>query len=264
MQGPIWSALGWEGMKGLHFMLHGKRQMKNNYCFSNRFGVFTLVASVVLALSISSVSAQKAQKKAPAAKKEKSSVAWIKLCDTAEFAPKDPNSKAKPVKKKLCLVRHETLDGRTGLVVVSAAIRIIEGQKINRLIVQVPLGVSIRAGISVGIDDHPEYRFAYMFCHTEGCTAEAEASEEMITRLKKGKALRVTGINMRGQQFVLPVTLSGFGSAFAGKAADSKKYYQERFATQRALMTNFRKRQAERLKKAREEQKKKQAEKKTK
>ncbi len=264
MQGLEWSALGWEGMKGLDLMLHGKRQMKNKFCFSSNFGVITLIASVVLALSVSSVWAQKEQKKAPAAKKEKSSVAWIKLCDVAEFAPKDPKSKAKPIKKKLCLVRHETLDGRTGLVVVSAAIRIIEGQEINRLIVQVPLGVSIRAGVAVGIDDYPEYRFAYMFCHTEGCTAEAEASDEMIDRLKKGKALRVSGINMRGQQFQLPVTLSGFAAAFSGEPADSKKYYQERFATQRALMANFRKRQAERLKQAQEELKKKQAEKKQK
>lgn len=249
-------------------MLHGKRQKKNKSCFSSGIGVITVIASVVFALSVSTVSAQKAQKKSPAAKSAtkngKSSVAWIKLCDNAEFAPKDPKSKAKTIKKKLCLVRHETLDGRTGLVVVSAAIRIIEGQKINRLIVQVPLGVSIRAGVSVGIDEHPEYRFAYMFCHTEGCTAEAEASEEMIDRLKKGKAMRVSGINMRGQQFDLPVTLSGFASAFKGKAADSKKYYQERFATQRALMANFRKRQAEQMKKAQEEYKKKQAEKKKK
>ncbi len=243
-------------------MLHGKRQMEYSVSRTSNSGLVLMVAVLFAFASLSPAHAQKAKDKAAAKKKGNESVAWVKLCDEATFSPKDPKSEKKAVKKKLCLVRHETLDGRTGLVVVSAAIRVIDGQKPNRLIVQVPLGVSIRSGVQVGIDEFPPYRFGYMFCHTEGCTAEAEASDEMIGRLKKGTSLTVGGINMQGKQFVLPVTLKGFGKAFDGKPADSKKYYKERFATQRALMTNFRKRQQERIKKLQEEQKKKASQKK--
>ncbi|MBN9025282.1 MAG: hypothetical protein J0H20_06645, partial [Rhizobiales bacterium] len=81
---------------------------------------------------------KKDQKKAaPAAKKEqpaaqageKPQSAWVKLCEKAPIVLRDKEGKPTREQRNICLTHHERLDGNTGLVLVSAAFRQVEGEE---------------------------------------------------------------------------------------------------------------------------------------
>ena len=77
----------------------------------------------------------------------RSKSAWVKLCEKAPLVKKDKDGKDVKEEKNLCLTHHERLDGNTGMVLVSAAIRQIEGQEKQSLMIMVPLGMAIPPGV---------------------------------------------------------------------------------------------------------------------
>ncbi len=248
-------------------MLYTER-LGTTRCRSSLFGGLLVAVITTFAFSFVAPMAFAQQKPAtqqkPAAKKQtatgkdagkkKPSNAWVKLCEEAKFR-KDP--KAEVETKKICLTHHERLDGNTGLVLVSAAIRKVAGQKKERFMVMVPLGMAIPPGIQVKIDKEKPIELKYTICHAAGCTAEVEATKDLVAKMKKGKNMAVFSINMVGKPVVFPVPLAGFDKALDGAPVDSKKYQNAR----RQLMAMIRKRQIELAKKAAEEAKKKKAEK---
>ncbi len=70
----------------------------------------------------------------------------MKLCEKAPFAKKDKDGKDVKEEKEICLTHHERLDGNSGMVLVSAAIRQVEGGDKEHFMVMVPLGNGDPAG----------------------------------------------------------------------------------------------------------------------
>ncbi len=205
-----------------------------------------IAAVAVLALGSDASQAQAQQPKAAPAKQpgaqaktKKTQSSWVKLCDTAPS-----------FKKKICLTHHERLDGNTGSVLVSAAVRKIEGVDKEQFLVMVPLGMAIPPGIRVTIDDEKPIPLKYSICHSAGCTAEVPATTDLVEMLKKGNKLMVAAINIAGKPVGFPVPLNGFTKAYQGPPVDNKKYQEAR----RKLLVMIRKRQAELLQKARDAQ----------
>jgi formylglycine-generating enzyme required for sulfatase activity len=193
---------------------------------------------------------------------------WVKLCVNARnkeevsrlpaivsagigHAPALPKKKGEDV--NICLTSHERIGGATGRVLVSAAVRQIEGQKKHHFMVMVPLGMLQERGIRVEIYsknswekaqkneriDEPKARqfsLSYPFCHPAGCTAETEASPKLLGDLKRSGGFVVLAINSSGQAVSFPVPLSGFEKAYLGKPADNKQYTEVRRALMRILM----------------------------
>ena len=126
---------------------------------------------------------------APAAKTAaaaKPQSAWVKLCEKAPVATKGPDGKEVKSEKSLCLTHHERLDGNTGMVLVSAAIRTVEGSDKKSLMVMVPLGMAIPPGIRAAVYTKDQWAAAskgdkidekalkpielrYALCHPAGC-----------------------------------------------------------------------------------------------
>jgi invasion protein IalB len=192
-----------------------------------------------------------AQDKKAAAKGEDQS-AWVKLCEEA------PNLTEPEKKLNVCLTHHERLDGNSGRVLVSAAIREVDGQDRKALMVMVPLGMALPPGVQVKVDENEPVKLQYTLCHAAGCTAEAEASPAIIGQMQKGKQVVVAAINLSGKAIGFPVPLTGFDKALTGKPVDTEKYK----AARKQLMLQIRDRQIELAKKAREEAAKKEASKK--
>ncbi len=238
-----------------------------------RAGLTALMLSVGIGLSANPALAQKgppagkaapaapAGKAAPAApagkaapataaggeKKEES--AWVKLCEKAP-------SLAEPKQELgVCLTHHERLDGNTGMVLVSAAIRHVEGQDKEALMVMVPLGMALPPGVQVKVDDKEPIKLQFTLCHAAGCTAEGEATKAVLDEMKTGKQLVVAAINLAGKAIGFPVPLTGFDKAYAGPPVDNEKYKEAR----KRLMSAIRERQIEMAKKAKEESDAKQA-----
>jgi invasion protein IalB len=198
-----------------------------------------------------------AQKTAPAPAGQKPAAnapqgeqsAWVKLCEKAP-------SLTEPKKEmNVCLTHHERLDGNTGMVLVSAAIRQVEGTDKEALMVMVPLGMALPPGVQVKVDEKEPVKLQFTLCHAAGCTAEGEATKAVIDQMKTGKQVVVAAINLAGKAIGFPVPLTGFDKAYAGAPVDNEKYKEAR----KRLMSAIRERQIEMAKKAKEEADAKQA-----
>lgn len=194
--------------------------------------------------------------------------AWVKLCEKATIPTKDKDGKEAKEDKNICLTHHERLDGNSGMVIVSAAIRQVEGSDKQHLMIMVPLGMAIPPGVRAAvytkelwekaqknekIDDKllKPIELKYSLCHPAGCTAEAEAPKDLVDAMKAGGGMMVLALNAGAQPVGFPVPLIGFPEAHSGAPVDNKAYAQARGQ----LMAQIRQRQAELIKQAQDQQK---------
>jgi invasion protein IalB len=202
-----------------------------------------------------------AKQAAPAVSAKPGQTAWVKLCEKTALQHKDKDGKDVKEEKNICLTHHERLDGNTGMVLVSAAIRHVEGNDKRQLMVMVPLGMAIQPGLRAAVYPKDLWEKAqknekvdekqlkpvelkYSLCHPAGCTAEVEATKEMVESLKTGGGLMVLAMNAGAQPVAFPVPLDGFDAAHSGTPVDNKTYAQARGQ----LMQQIRQRQAELVK----------------
>ena len=193
--------------------------------------------------------------------------AWVKLCEKSPMVKKDKDGKEVKEEKNICLTHHERLDGSSGMVIVSAAIREVDGSDKQHLMVMVPLGMAIPPGLRAAVYTKEQWQKAsknekidekalkpielkFSLCHPAGCTAEIEATKEMIEQMKVGGGMMVLAINAAAQPIGFPVPLEGFAEAFAGKPVDNAEYKKARGQ----LMAQIRQRQAEALEKFKAEE----------
>jgi invasion protein IalB len=199
-----------------------------------------------------------AQQKPPASNTQS---AWVKLCEHATAQVKGKDGKEEKKDLNICLTHHERLDGNSGMVLVSAALRQIDGQDKEHFMVMVPLGMLIQPGMRATIfpknlwekvqkneklDKSEESKLKgielkYTLCHAAGCTAEMEASAELVKDLKSNGGLMIFTISASGAPIAFPVPLGGFEQALAGKPVDTKKYGEAR----KALMMQIAQRKQE-------------------
>jgi len=228
-----------------------------------RVGV-VMMAAALAATAWSSVAA--AQKKAApkkgqaaAAKKDEKKgppSAWVKLCEKATAVNKQKDGKEVKKNVDICLTHHERLDGNTGMVLVSAAVRQVSGQSKQALMVMVPLGMLLQPGMRATIYPKDQWELAkenkkvdekklkaiklsYTLCHRAGCTAETEATPELLNLMKSNAGMLVFAINAGGAPVAFPVPLTGFSASYAGPPIDTKQYSEAR----KALMQQIAQRQ---------------------
>ncbi len=228
---------------------------------SRRIAPFAAIAAIACA------SPAFAQQKAPAqpaaaaaqpAAKGPPASAWVKLCEKAPFISKDKDGKEQRSDRNICLTHHERIDAATGMVLVSAAIRQIEGGDKQHFMVMLPLGMALPPGMQAAIypadmwdkiqknekvDDTKlkPLKLAYTLCHAAGCTGELEATPEVIGDIKKGAGMIVYAISANGQTVAFPVPLTGFDAALQGPAADNTEYSKQRRALMQQIGENQRK-----------------------
>jgi invasion protein IalB len=178
---------------------------------------------------------------APAANKS----AWVKLCEKTPLVKKGADGKDVKDDKEICLTHHERLDGNSGMVLVSAAIREVEGQDKKHLMIMVPLGMALPPGLRAAVYTKDQWAkiaknekvddkelkpvdLKYSLCHASGCTAEIEADAAIVDQMKAGGGLMVVAMNAAAQPIGFPVPLDGFTDAFAGKPIDNAEYKKAR------------------------------------
>ena len=170
--------------------------------------------------------------------------AWIKLCEKVKSAIENNDG------KQICLTHHERLDGDTGMIQVSAALRQLEGQQTFQFMVMVPLGVAQQPGMQVAVypkqvweklrnsgrlgpgDEAQvkDVRLTYVLCHPAGCTAEVEATAALIAALKTDAGAVAHAFDSAGKKVSFPIPLAGFAQALEGPPVDNKKYAEARQA----------------------------------
>src|SRR5262245_36605602 len=159
--------------------------------------------------------------------------AWVKLCMKNEQTQN----------KEICLINHEGLDPNSGMVLITAMVRKVEGEEKQQLIIRLPTAYAlvIPAGVQAKIDEDKPIDLQYMICFPAGCQAQTDLSPEALEAMRKGKQMVVAAVNFQQKTMGFPVPLSGFNKAADGPAADPVKYEESR----KQLMEVFRKRQQE-------------------
>lgn len=226
----------------------------------------TLAGAISAALVAGSIGAQaqgapkkdaspKAAAAAPPAAGQSSGSMWVKLCEKAPFVGRNKEGQEVQEQRSICLTHHERLEAVSGMVLVSAAIRDIQGSDRKHLMVMLPLGVALPPGMQVGVypaemwdriqkgekvDDSKltPIKLTYTLCHSAGCTAEAEASKELIDQIQAGAGIIVFAVNGNGQPTAFPVPLTGFKEALAGPPADNENYSKQRRALLQQIAEN--------------------------
>ena len=193
--------------------------------------------------------------------------AWVKLCEKSPLVRRGAEGEEIKEEKDICLTHHERLDGNSGMVLVSAAIRQVEGSEHEHLMVMVPLGMAIPPGLKAAVYSKEQWEKAakneqiddsdlkpidlkFSLCHASGCTAEVEASKDIIEQMKTGGGMMVLAMNAQAQPVGFPVPLDGFTEAFGGQPVDNEEYKKARGQ----LMAQIRQRQQEAYEKWKEEQ----------
>ncbi|MBX9927196.1 MAG: invasion associated locus B family protein [Hyphomicrobiaceae bacterium] len=204
---------------------------------------------------------------APAADAGGKQSAWVKLCEKAAQVTKDKDGKEAKTEKNICLTHHERLDGNTGMVIVSAALREVEGNDKKQFMIMVPLGMALPPGLKAAVYTKDMWEKAaknekvdeaklkpvdlkFSLCHAAGCTAEIEATPDLISSMKTGGGLMVLALNAAAQPIGFPVPLEGFDTALGGAPVDNQKYFEAR----QDLMKRIRELQVERYEKFKAEQ----------
>ena len=179
--------------------------------------------------------------------------AWVKLCETPASTGKDLFGKPGEVGVKTCLVQHERRDSSSGDLQVAAGVRRIG----DRLVftVMVPPDVHRPAGTRIDIlpqdlwervlrreqikwIEIPKMRtlkLKFAFCHADGCTAETDASPELLAALKANAGFLVYAFKYAQRPSAYPIALDGFAAAYDGPATDSAKFYAARAELMRRL-----------------------------
>jgi invasion protein IalB len=172
--------------------------------------------------------------------------AWVKLCMRNEQTQN----------KEICLINHEGLEPNTGMVLIAAAVRKVEGEEKQQLLIRVPTAYAlvIPPGVELRIDDQQPMKLQYAICFPTSCQVQLELTKELMDSMRKGKQMVVAAMNIQQKTMGFPVPLTGFAKAYDGPPVDSKKYEESR----RQLMEMFRKRQQELAAKAAEAQQNKQ------
>jgi invasion protein IalB len=170
---------------------------------------------------------------------------WVKLCETVPDVGKDTDGRDVHAGKVICLTHHEQLDSLSGMVLVSAAIREIEGVAKKQLVVLLPGAMALPAGIQIGVyrkglwdkfqngetvDDRTAtlIKLTSTLCHAAGCTAETEATPEILEQLSGAAGMIVSAVNERGKLLSFAVPLAGHQQAIEGKPADPRVYWSDR------------------------------------
>jgi len=174
--------------------------------------------------------------------------AWVKLCMKNEQTQN----------KDICLINHEGLEPNTGMVLIAAAVRKVEGEEKQQLLVRVPTAYALvmPAGVQLKIDDAQPIQLQYAICFPTSCQVQLELTPEMLDQMRNGKQMVVAAMNIQQKTMGFPVPLAGFSKAYDGPPVDSAKYEESR----RQLMEMFRKRQQELAAKAAQAEQKKEAE----
>lgn len=114
-----------------------------------------------------------------------------------------------------CRVTQSVFLKRTRQRFLSVAVRVPPKTKTPMLLIQVPLGTYLPAGVSLQFGEDAAWTLPFQNCNRAGCVAEYAVTEAEIAAMQKGTDLTVTIQNLQKQPVKLTVPATGFAEAYA-------------------------------------------------
>jgi invasion protein IalB len=183
---------------------------------------FLLVAGASCMVLADPAVAQQAQpkavKSAPAAPKPAAA-------PTAAAAPADGSAQSQPVWTShcasdgrqaalLCEVEQSLYMTKTGQLVASVNVKLPADTRQPVMMIQLPVGLFLPAGVNLQIDEGKLQPLAIQTCDLKGCYAATTIAPDLLGSMKSGKRLSVVFQNLNKEGVTLPFVLSGFAEGF--------------------------------------------------
>ncbi len=138
-----------------------------------------------------------------AAKKKFQSSNWVTTCQ-----------KVASGKRRVCRMSRAIRQAGVKKPLLVTAIQSGLKSKGYMLVLRLPHGLNLPLGVQLRIDRQKARRIAVLSSDRGGTFTRVNLSGKVLDALKKGRQLTVTFATMDGQKFVIPVSLSGFTTAF--------------------------------------------------
>ena len=168
----------------------------------------TLLRAIVVALS--SAAAMALVGFAGTARAAEDEAPWAVICADAD--------NAETCRMEQIRVVDQTVEGQTkrlGQLLRVTVLYVGEEARRPLLEMKLPLGVDLRPGMVLRVDNHAEVKAPYLRCTNAGCQVQVELTAELVAQLKNGLKLQV-GVRFFGSSktVVIEASLKGFTRAF--------------------------------------------------
>jgi invasion protein IalB len=114
-----------------------------------------------------------------------------------------------------CAVEQRVFVANSGQLVGSVSVRLPGDAGGPIMTITTPLGLFVPAGVSIAIDEDAAQTLEVQTCDAHGCYAESPVSDNLLSRMLKGKKLNVGFQDLSKQPINLALSLIGFSDAFA-------------------------------------------------
>ena len=158
-----------------------------------------------------------------------------------ELAPSQPEwtkvcGKIPDTGKEVCYTTRDFgQGGADNAPVLALAIYDVKGDDKRQVRVLLPLGLVLKGGFRIAVDQGAWVNGAYSICFPNGCFAEAEVLGTFVASMKKGTTLNIQVRNQGNFEVVFAVPLKDFAKGFDGAPIDPKVLEDQQKALQEAV-----------------------------
>lgn len=137
---------------------------------------------------------------------------WVKVCQQIpDMTPP----------REGCMISQE-VRAENGAFLSSMAVQEVSGENKKQLILAVPLGMALQAGLLLRVDNNSAMPAKYGTCLVNGCFAGVDMGADLLNAMKKGQNAYITVRNAQGVALDLVLPLATFAKAYDGSATDLK------------------------------------------
>lgn len=140
-------------------------------------------------------------------------------------APADGNAQSQPVWTSrcgsdgrkaalLCEIEQSLYMTKTGQLVASVNVKLPPDTRQPVMMIQLPVGLFLPAGVNFQIDEGKSQALAIQTCDLKGCYAATTVSPELLGSMKSGKRLSVVFQNLNKENVNFAFVLSGFAEGY--------------------------------------------------
>jgi len=113
-----------------------------------------------------------------------------------------------------CAMEETAVLTKTGQLVILVNLRITSDTRTPIVLVQLPLGLNLPAGVKLQVDEGKTADMQIQTCENRGCYASMPVPSELLAALKSGKQLKVLFQNLGKETITIPMPLADFAAAY--------------------------------------------------
>jgi invasion protein IalB len=115
-----------------------------------------------------------------------------------------------------CTIEQSVIKTDTRQVVALLRVRMPPETRAPVMMMQLPLGLYLPAGVALTVDDVKVSDLPVQTCDAGGCYASSPLPSAVLAQLQNGKTLRVSFQNLSRETIDVTMPLTGFSTAYEG------------------------------------------------